>query len=72
MIFGLWSFRFRKQSPLSVRDAGIGVREGEKTLPNFSLAAHDRAGRNEARGRGILTRCACARGKRGDSLLRDT
>ena len=40
-----------------MRDARIGVREGEKTLPNFSLAAHDRAGRNEARGRGILTRC---------------
>ena len=40
-----------------MRDARIGVRESEKTLPNFSLAAHDRAGRNEARGRGILTRC---------------
>ena len=34
-----------------------GISRSEKTLPKYSLAAHDRAGRNEARGRGILTRC---------------
>ena len=49
-----------------------GISRSEKTLPKYSLAAHDRAGRNEASGRGILTRCESEGQKKNITLWRKT